>query len=735
MSGLSMTDMRRIGERRNTERLTAEPSRNGFLPKLNVSLPFSGRSTSGHTDPGRTRPDVTPPPVASNQAVDRLSRLQSGPSPSLPEAHLTSSQPPALVAEPITNTTPSALAAPVGVDPFAEAPVQLSGMTAKQAAAPLRSGTGIKASIGAGFGAAVGFAASGTLIALPAGLVVGGIGGLALAKRGQATVATTRGKKVAIKRSQAEPLFAAFEDICVPFAINTPKFTITVNQSAALQVSSSGKPTNRKLDLTIGLALLSGLSIEQLQALFAQCLGRLLAEEMTSSAAVEANIVASLDQLHTKKAKRGQNAKQGTKASTNFQAFTQHLQSAQFAWSAAASGFDRQADNRAAAIVGSAALVDAILAQGLIAQRFCDDDEALTYQDRLQALRSGYSQSDLNQALQGLAAAKTDAQSYLGGLPLQLLDRITALDTSIPVPSIPASQPAFGSLNDRPQALLDKKLAGIKADKANAKSAKVKTAKPKKQKQTKAASSVKKPKTQKTSIFARFKSKKAAPDLADMTTSTEPLYDADNLFKTDAGVGLEAYQSLVDAHPRWALARLRLAEAQIECGLGDGVANLMMAAEQLPSAMPTILATLQGALPMVSPLEEEPLRQVIERMWSDADAMSAERAQIDLARLEAPRMDASDMATLSNLFANAHGLREAWVFNVPCVYVPEVPHHAILGLAPRLPDEDSEILAMQLAEHAAILGTVAVHIETGTPRGGLGDALASQPSLWRAGMA
>lgn len=732
MSGLSMTDMRRIGERRNTEKLSAEPARNGFLPKLNVSLPFFGRATSSHTDPGRTRPDVTPPSVTSNQAVNRLSRLQGGQTPSLPEAQPASTHPPALAREPIASATQPVLAAPVVADPFAEAPMQLSGMTAKQAAVPLRSDTNIKAGIGAGIGAAVGFAASGTLIALPAGLVAGGIGGLALARRGQATTGTTRGKKIAIKRSQAERLFAAFEDICVPFAINTPKFVITVNQSAALHISSSGKPTNRKLDLTIGLALLDGLSIEQLQALFAQCLGRVLAEEMTSGELVEASIVASLDHLHAKKAKRAQNAKQVTKASAKFQDFTRHVQSAQFAWSTAANGFDRQADNRTAAIVGSAALVDAILAQGLIAQRFCDDDETLTYQDRLQALRSGYDQSDLNQALQGLAAAKADARSHLAGLPLQLLDRITALDTSIPVPSIPASQPAFESLNDKLQAQLDKKLVGIKAGKAKTKIAKVKTAKPKKEKPVKTAKS---PKTQKTSIFARFKSKSSTPDLADMTTSTEPLYDADTLFKTDAGVGLEAYQSLVDAHPRWALARLRLAEAQIECGLGDGVANLMMAAEQLPSAMPAILGTLQGALPMVSPLEEEPLRQVIERMWSDADAMSAERAQIDLARLEAPRMDTSDIATLSNLFANAHGLREAWVFNVPCIYVPEVPHHAILGLAPRLPNEDTEILAMQLAEHAAILGTVAVHIETGTPRGGLGDALASQPSLWRAGMA
>jgi hypothetical protein len=251
----------------------------------------------------------------------------------------------------------------------------------------------------------------------------------------------------------------------------------------------------------------------------------------------------------------------------------------------------------------------------------------------------------------------------------------------------------------------------------------VKAEKPRKQKKSKAT---------RTSLFARFKRKGSPADPEVTAGDVDSLYDADALFKSDPGVGLEAYQNLVEAHPRWALARLRLAEAQIESGIGSGVANLMMAAEQLPSAMPTILATLQSALPMVSPLEEEPLRQAIERMWGDAEPMADERAQIDLLRLEPPRLDDDDQQTLSTLFAASPGLREAWVFNVPCVYAPEVPHHAILGLAPRLGEEDVDILALQIAEHAAILGTVAVHIETGTPRGGLGDALASQPSLWRA---
>lgn len=720
MSGLSIADMRRIGERRNTETLGTEPARSGLLPKLTanlpISLPFSGRTASGASQPGVLQPRISSPrPATNNQAVDRLNRLQNGAAPVLSAPQPASMQPPPLAA------------APVSADPFAKVPTQLSAMTAKQAAAPLRSDINVKAGIGAGVGAALAFAATGTMIALPAGLVVGGIGGVALAKRAHASAAPNSGKKVALKRKQAETLFAAFEDICMPFGINTPKFTLSIDQCAALHVVSSGKPEKRKLEVLIGLPLLAGLSTQQLQALFAQALGCVLATEISSSQLVSARMVASLDHLHAKKAKR---AKEGSK---KFNALTRHVHSAHFAWSSAAADMDRAADNRAASIVGSAALVDAILAQGLIAQRFCDGDESLTYKDRFSTLRAGYGQPDLNLALQGLAASKFDAQSHLAGMPLQLLDRITALDPSIPVPRIPAAAPAFESLDEKLQTELNKKLVGIKADKTKAKTAKVKSAKPKKEKPVKAEKKTKAPKAPKSSLFARFRRKGSALDLPAITSSAEPLYDADTLFKTDAGVGLEAYQSLVDAHPRWALARLRLAEAQIECGLGDGVANLMLAAEQLPSAMPTILATLQGALPMVSPLEEEPLRQAIERMWSDADAMSTERAQIDLARLEPPRMDEADLSTLRELFTNVHGLREAWVFNVPCVYVPEVPHHAILGLAPRLPDEDAEVLAMQLAEHAAILGTVAVHIETGTPRGGLGDALASQPSLWRAG--
>lgn len=694
MSALSMADMRRIGERRNTETLSEEPTRSGLLPKLSVSLPFSSRSKIDHANPA-----ITAPPVPNSHAIDQLNRLQG-------EQQTTASS---------QSPTPAPVvrkpAAPVAADPYAEMPTRLSAMTANQAAAPLRSDTTIKAGIGAGLGAAAGFAATGTVIALPAGLVLGGMSGMALAKRGQTT--TIKNKSVSVKRKQAERLFVAFEDICVPFAINTPTIAMTIDQSAAFQLSCSGNPTKRKLDLTIGLPLLAGLSAQQVQALFAQALGRLLELESIGGESVPAALVANLDQMLAKRSKKK------AEGSSNRQALTRHVQSAHFAWSSAAADLDRAADRRAAQIVGSAALVDAILAQGLIAQRFYNGDDTFSFQDRMDELRAGYGQSELNLALQGLASSKGDAQAYLCGIPLQLLDRITALDTSIPVPRIPAGDPASGSLDPKLLVSLGKKLLGIKFSRSKTTSVNPKKVKP--------------AKAPRTSLFARFKRKASATNVPATTGDVEPLYDADALFKTDAGVGLEAYQGLVDAHPRWALARLRLAEAQIECGIGDGVANLMMAAEQLPSAMPTILGALQSALPMVSPLEEEPLRQAIERMWTDADAMAAERAQIDLLRLEPPRMDEADLATLRGLFASAPGLREAWVFNVPCVHAPEVPHHAILGLAPRLTEDGVEVLAMQIAEHASILGTVAVHIETGTPRGGLGDALASQPSLWRAG--
>lgn len=688
-----MADMRRIGERRNTEAVREEPARAGLLPRLSGSLPFSSRGEPGSADKkgGRSA-------AASSQAVDRLGKLNREQQQLV--ASLEASGPPPLAKEPV---------APVAADPFAETPKRLATMTGSQAARPLHSDANMKAAIGAGFGGAAGFAATGTMVALPAGMVVGGLGGFALARRMQS--AAGKSKTLPVKRKQADALFAAFEDFCVPFAINTPAFAVKVDQSAAFRLSSSGKPSKRKLDITIGLPLLAGLSTVQIQALFAQALGRVLDEEAMAEECVAAALVADLDQLHAKRSKK--------KPSKRLQALTRHVQSAQFAWASASADLDRAADRRAAPIVGAATLADALLAQGLIAQRFWDDVEGQSFQQAMAALQAGYGQDQLNLALQGLAAYKAEARSHVAGVPLHLLDRIATLDTSIPVPQIPASLPVIQSMDDKFQAQLGRKLAGIKAQKAAKAAAKPKAPKP--------------PKAQRTSLFARFKRKTPAAGLPATTGAVDQLYDADSLFKTDPGVGLESYQNLVDAHPRWALARLRLAEAQIECGLGEGVGNLMMAAEQLPSAMPTILSTLHSALPMVSPLEEEPLRQAIERMWTDADAMAAERAQIDLLRMETPRMDEADKQTLCTLFTALPGLREVWVFNVPCVYAPEVPHHAILGLAPRLGDDDVDALAMQIAEHAAILGTVAVHIETGTPRSGLGDALASQPSLWRAG--
>lgn len=686
-----MADMRRIGERRNTEAVGEEPARAGLLPKLTGSLPFSSRDGAKSTESKSGRTAAT-----SIEAVERLEKLH------LEQQDIVnrpSSTPPPLVQETRASVTD---------DPYAEPPTRLSSLTAKQAARPLRSDTNIKTALGAGFGGAAGFAATGTMIALPAGLVLGGLGGLALAKRSQS--ATTKGKTIPIKRKQAGTLFAAFEKICVPFAINKPALTIAVDQIAALRLANVGKPSKRKLNLTIGLPLLAGLSITQVQALFAQALGKVLEIEASEGEAVPASLVANLDHLHDKRSSK--------KKSRTSDALTQHVQSARFAWSSVTTDLDRAADRRAAYVIGAAPLADALLAQGLIAQRFWQGDHGATFQEKMGALRAGYGKDALDPALQGLAASKADARSYLAGIPLQLLERISGLDTSIPVPQIPPSAAAFQSLDGKLQGALEKKLIGAKAAKER-----VKAEKPRKQKKSKAT---------RTSLFARFKRKGSPADPEVTAGDVDSLYDADALFKSDPGVGLEAYQNLVEAHPRWALARLRLAEAQIESGIGSGVANLMMAAEQLPSAMPTILATLQSALPMVSPLEEEPLRQAIERMWGDAEPMADERAQIDLLRLEPPRLDDDDQQTLSTLFAASPGLREAWVFNVPCVYAPEVPHHAILGLAPRLGEEDVDILALQIAEHAAILGTVAVHIETGTPRGGLGDALASQPSLWRA---
>lgn len=736
MSGLSMADMRRLGEQRNQPLVTSEPKSSSVLKKL----PFMG---------GSAKPKASEAARVS-AVVERQGHAQAVP-----------------IAPPIAAET----------------------LNDKQAAKPLRIHEMRHAALGAGLGAVVGVGATGALLAVPAGAVFGGLAGSVLSKRSYA-LASQKRKTVALTAKAAPRLFHALSIAADAQGYNKAKFSVATARTATLEVTDFNAKSQR-FSITIGFALLHALSSFQLSVLCSQVLSaKRMGEE---SDVVDGGTVRKLQRLEQSLVARS--------AMLRFQNLeTLHTtgQQAEPAWAGPETQYQHQADRDAAAFAGAPSLVDALLAQALTAAMFAPhlgDDAA--YDQTLANMRRGWPQATLNAALKTVASTPSpSAHMVANGLPLALVERIKALDTTCPVPTLPAHEPAFQGLSEKAQRALAKTFGGEKPKRSKEKKAKkTKTNKikdtahnapgeegfvfggtpqplaqampisapemaleaapeteripsplnrlmPTRHDTPQAPQAAEiglernasKQKPAKRSLLAGlFSGKKGAKAARPVTQlGQEPLYNADQIYKSDAALGIEAYQALVDAHPRWALARLRLGESLVENGYADGVAHLVASAQALPSALPSILETLQGALAMVSPLDEEPLRNSIVEMARNASDVAAERSEIDLIGLGAPIFDAEDRATLEQVFASFTGLREVWAFGAPCVGMPDVPHHALIGLAPRVNGEDAELMALSLAEHAAIAGTVAVHIETGTPSGPLSDALASQPSMWRA---
>jgi hypothetical protein len=699
MSDLSLADMRRIGAQRNQGRSPSKPNRKGLL----AGLPFLGG------DKGSS--------AAATKAASPVSRLSGGAGVPMAES---------ADASPLAGAQDSALAVPHDT------------ITRAKVCKPLQQNAIRHSSAGGAAGAMVGLAVAGMPVALPIGALAGAAVGHAVGKRAQHIPSDTA-KSVTLKPKQAPALFHAARSACGLVECSEGALTIVVDQSAGVRAVAVGRSrgsTPKGYQLTVGLAVLTGLAVRQIEAL---CAHALVCAKLTEETdAVDQETVQRLDSLETSLAKRSaplRLARLGTISTARNQA--------RRAFHAAWEARSRQADRLTARYAGPRALVEALLAQALLAARFWQDAaNGRSYAQGLAALKDGYGRSDLDNALHCVAEERQpSADAAQMGFPVMTLERIASLDTACSVPIIPAMDPAFEGLPQPTQTLLEKRLAA--PDKA-AKTQQFEDRDPVAAKPAGKPRAEKKPKVRKekttkaqaksgglfSGLISRGRAAKGG--LPDHDPHLEPLYHADALFKSDPALGLEAYQALVDANPRWALARLRMAEAQIEMGIPDCVANLMTCADRLPSALPTILDRLQSALAMVSPLEEEPLRQAVIKLQNDAAAVAQERAEIDLEKLSDCTLDAQDRETLSSLFNHSPGLREVWVLGAPCVYMPEVPHHAILGLAPRMSADDAHVLAMTLAEHAAVSGTVAVHIETGTPRGALGDTLATYPSLWRA---
>lgn len=702
MSGLSLADMRRIGAERNQNSRLDKPAKQSLLSKL----PFSR---------GEDAPSVGQPPKSPVARLAQLSRGSTASAAPTTNAGLeTSSQ-----VLPASDLATSALANATG------------SLTLAEASKPLRQNALRHAGAGGAVGAVFGLAAFGTPVALPVGALVGAAAGNMVGKRAQ-RISRDRAKTVALRPKQAPNLFEMVQSVCSLVECAEGSLKISVDQSAgvhAIAVGGSRRSGPKGYRLTVGLAVLVGLSIRQIEALAAHAL--VDAKLMAEAEAVDNETVQRLEALDASLSKRSKL----TRLSNVDALKTTHRQAAR-AFQNSWEDRSRQADRLVARYAGPRALVDALLAQALLAARFWQDaTDGRSYAQNLESLRIGYDSTELDGALHCVAQDRhPSADAAQMGLPTVLLERIANLDTSCSVPILPSFNPVLLELPASTKKMLEKRLVVVEKPKRDKpeKPAKLTKQNAKSERRVKREKARKDPAKSK-SLFGNLLSRgrQAQTVMQDLDPHLLPLYNADALYKNDPGVGLEAYQSLVDAHPRWALAQLRLAEAQIETGNPDCVANLMSCAERLPSALPTILDRLQSALAMVSPLEEEPLRQAVANMRNNASAVAQERAEIDLEKLGRCALDAQDQDTLTALFHHATGLREAWVLGAPCAHMPDVPHHAILGLAPRLSAEDAQAMAMTLAEHAAVTGTVAVHIETGTPRGALGDALATHPSMWR----
>ena len=592
--------------------------------------------------------------------------------------------------------------------------------------APLRRNALRHVLAGTGAGGVVGAVALGGGLGLPIGGTLGAAAGYMVGQRAAAP-SSLRQRRMPLSRKQADPLYAAMEAMVVRFGPAKAKLALVVADGAALDVEGV-RTKGGKLRLVIGLALLRVLSPEQIAVLAAQRLAVEMAGVGNQSSLLQADAGARLGTLAASLDKRPSVLR------------LQALGPVQSAARAASPMLERQqaslnlqADRTVALSLPAHTLANALLCQALVAacgREARDRGEA--FGPWLERLAQPWNRAALDGGLRILSRLQTpDFDAQRMGIPVALFRRIEALGADMPLPRLPHPQPAFEALHPKAQATALKTLARMRPKTQASSRGARKPSRP----DGDAATSQPRRGDGRSALGRLLARKPSLPTPAPVEAAPAaeaPLFEADALFKDDPAVGIEAYQSLVATQPRWALARLRLGEALVETGFAEGVDHLMLAAEQLPSALPVILETLNGAMAMVSPLEQEPMRQAIARLATQAPMIAEERAGIDLDRLEPHGLDAQDQHCLSTLFDASGALREAWVFKLPTLHMPAVPHHAIIGLAPQVSADEAHALSIHLAEHAAVSGTMVVHIERGRPEGALGDALAAHASFWRA---
>ena len=722
MSGLSLSDMRRLGAEKN-----AENAKQGTLPVANTlpqiaaSLPFL-KDKNQQTGTETSEPEANKPDDGTTSAagIKRPANPadQTG-APSALEKHgaaTRTAHPHKILRRSLTRHmfAGSMAGSVVGL-----CAATLGGMAmGNLAMSTMGVGTLLGAAGGAGWGRHVGQSAH--------------------------SVDWQSRRTFAISQSKSGGLYDAFEHACRLAALEPPRWTIDMDTTAAIAIDWAA---GQKASATIGWPLLACLSAEQIAIVVAHALACMSGQGGAAQEWEQEQDALSLLQVHS----LSLSAQSGSVWSRleRSDALTAAHDTALRQWVAERKHLARHADTLIARTAGPRALTEALLAQGLVAglldflieadanPKGCEPAACQLVETAAQ----GITAPELDRALHLIAATpEPTPRQWLFGMPFDLLERLTSFDTSnLAVPALPARETAWLAITPKERIKAARRLS--KPDKrttGKARPEKIQSSQAP-ERWTHRQSETRKGNAKATrtgggllGLLTRKIRPSAAP-LDEMDLGQAPLYRADALFQSDTVEGLSAYQTLVDAYPRWALARLRLAEAQIECGISAGVGNLKLCVEMLPSALPSILDRLQSALPMVSPLEEEPIRQIVSKLHGNAAVVAAERAEIDLDKLTPSHLDTIDEQTLASLFERTPGLREVWALSAPCAHMPDVPHHALLGLAPRVSTEAAQHMALTLAEHAAIRGTVAVYIETGKPAGALGDVMAAQSSLWRVG--
>ncbi|MEM1289110.1 MAG: hypothetical protein AAGH60_12220, partial [Pseudomonadota bacterium] len=569
--------------------------------------------------------------------------------------------------------------------------------------------------------------------------------------------------KAAMNQSAAPGLINAFTDKARALGINKPKFALLVEDSAALLVdpSSVGK---KSLNVRIGLSLLKTLSNEQLANLFAHAVfnARLISQEGRShpSLIALARAQAVAENLENQPVWLRLVSPDDAKAVAH-EAYAH--------WQKLTTKLSSEADSAACEVIPKQDVLQALLAQGLIAARMRDQrSHGQSPAEWYQSIHLLWPKPSLDTALKSLEQTPHPSMhDYRLGIPAIIFERIQRLKSDCPLAMLPDPQCAFDELKPSAQKRLFKKLAGTQlepresggqvpsgGDKQLARHVRY-NAGPASEKSPSAGGSFtpegayareqmgdtdatdidgpasSQPKRRLMGLLPPKKLQHAQISHADIQRSDTPLWEADALYEEDADAGIEAYRMLLHQSPRWALVRFRLGEALVNAGNAEGIEHLMASAEQLPNALPAILDAMSGGLAMLSPLEEEPLRASIQELSVMGPKIAGERETIVVERLYAPNIDDQDAATLRSVCKAANGLSEAWLFSAPAHYLDNVPHHVFIGCASTLNDEALQNLALQIAEHAAIRGTLAVHLERSMPDGTLGALLAANPAFWR----